>query len=57
MRGEETVHTNLLLEQFGIVAITGGMLRHPHFEVMRLGIGKNLFFFTVTENNATSGKS
>jgi large subunit ribosomal protein L16 len=45
MRGEETVHTNLLLEQFGIVAITGGMLRHPHFEVMRLGIGKNLFSF------------
>jgi large subunit ribosomal protein L16 len=55
MRGEETVHTNLLLEQFGIVAITGGMLRHPHFEVMRLGIGKNLFSF-VTNNNYTSGK-
>ena len=47
MRGEETVHTDLLLNQFGIVALTGGMLRHPHFEVMRFGIGKSflLFFF------------
>ena len=41
MRGEETVHTDLLLNQFGIVALTGGMLRHPHFEVMRFGIGKS----------------
>ena len=41
MRGEETVHTDLQLNQFGIVALTGGMLRHPHFEVMRFGIGKS----------------
>jgi hypothetical protein len=41
MRGEELVHTDLLLGQFGIVAITGGMLRHPHFEAMRMGIGKD----------------
>merc|ERR1719391_362189 len=42
MRGEESVHTNLQLDQFGIVALSGGMLRHPHFEVMRLGIGRHL---------------
>ena len=35
------VHTDLLLNQFAIVAITGGMLRHPHFEVLRMGIGEN----------------
>jgi len=42
MRGEELVHTDLQLNQFGIVALNGGMLRHPHFEVMRMGIGRQL---------------
>ena len=28
--------------QFGIIALNGGMLRHPHFEVMRMGIGRSL---------------
>jgi len=42
MMGEEKVHNKLLLEQFGIVAITGGMLKHRHFEMMRMGVGRSL---------------
>jgi len=42
MKGEERVHTDLQLNQFGIVAINGGMLRHPHFEMMRMNIGRQL---------------
>jgi len=40
MLGEERVHNSLLLGQFGIVALTGGMLVNKHFEVMRLGVGR-----------------
>jgi len=42
MKGEELVHTELQLGQFGIIALNGGMLRHPHFEAMRLGIGRHV---------------
>jgi len=42
MKGEELVNTELQLNQFGIIALNGGMLRHPHFEVMRMGIGRSL---------------
>jgi len=42
MMGEEKVHNNLVLDQFGIIAMTGGMLKHKHFEVMRMGIGRFL---------------
>jgi len=42
MKGEELVHTDLQLNQFGIVAINGGMLRHQHFEMMRMNIGRNV---------------
>jgi len=40
MMGEERVHKDLLLGQFGIVSLTGGMLLHKHFEVMRMGVGR-----------------
>jgi len=42
MMGEEQVHNDLTLGQFGIVALTGGMLKYRNFEVIRLGIGKYL---------------
>eukprot|EP00088_Acartia_fossae_P065168 TRINITY_DN80302_c0_g1_i1.p1 TRINITY_DN80302_c0_g1~~TRINITY_DN80302_c0_g1_i1.p1 ORF type:complete len:287 (+),score=54.22 TRINITY_DN80302_c0_g1_i1:48-908(+) len=40
MRGEELVNTELKLGQFGIVALHGGMLKHEHFETMRMGFGR-----------------
>jgi len=40
MMGEERVNNDLLLDQFAIVAMTGGMMQTKHFEVIRLGIGK-----------------
>lgn len=40
MRGEETIHNELKLGQFAIVALTGGMLKHKHFEAMRLYVGR-----------------
>jgi len=42
MKGEEQVHNELLLGQYGIVALGGGMLKQKHFEVMRLGLGRFL---------------
>jgi len=42
MRGEETVHTDLKLGQFGIVALTGGMLSYKQFEAIRLAAGRHL---------------
>jgi len=42
MRGEEQVNNDLLLGQFAIVALNGGMLKHEHFEVLRMGISRNL---------------
>jgi len=41
LMGEERVHTELTLGQFGIVALAGGMLRHKHFEVMRMALGRH----------------
>jgi len=40
MMGEEKVHNDLLLGQFGIIALTGGMIFHKHFEVLRMGVGR-----------------
>lgn len=40
MMGEEAVHNDLLLDQYGIIAMTGGMVKHKHFEVLRMGVGK-----------------
>jgi len=40
MMGEEKVHNDLLLDQYAIVALNGGMLKHKHFEVLRLAVGK-----------------
>nr|ALS04652.1 mitochondrial 39S ribosomal protein L16 [Pseudodiaptomus poplesia] len=42
MRGEERVNTELVLDQFAIIALSGGMIRSPHFEVLRMGIGRML---------------
>merc|ERR1719158_1783015 len=40
--GEEKVHCDLNLGQYGIVALTGGMMKSKNFDVMRLGIGKHI---------------
>jgi len=42
MMGEERVHNQLVLQQYGIVALTGGMLKSSHFEVMRLAVGRRV---------------
>lgn len=42
LKGEEQVNTELQLNQFAIVALNGGILKHEHFEVLRLGIGRML---------------
>jgi len=42
MRGPEKVHNFLMYRQYGIIATGGGRLRHGHFEMMRLSIGRKL---------------
>jgi len=42
MMGEEKIHNELQLNQFAIVALTGGMVKHKHFEIMRMKIGRFL---------------
>ena len=42
MMGEEKVHCDFNLGQYGIVALTGGMMKSKNFDVMRLGIGKHI---------------
>jgi len=42
MRGEELVNNELQLNQFAIVALNGGLLKHHHFEMMRMGVGRHL---------------
>jgi len=42
MKGEDTVNNELQLNQFAIIALNGGLLKHKHFEAMRLGIGRHL---------------
>merc|ERR1712059_221487 len=42
MMGEEKVHNDLILDQYAIVALTGGMLKHQHFEVMRMAVGRKV---------------
>ncbi|KAH9637731.1 hypothetical protein HF086_009399 [Spodoptera exigua] len=42
MRGPETVHTNLQLQQYGVVATGGGRMRSEHFEMARLVVARKL---------------
>ncbi|KAK3860012.1 hypothetical protein Pcinc_031156 [Petrolisthes cinctipes] len=42
IRGEEEVHRDLLLGQYGIVAKRGGMLRHGHIEMIRMSIARKM---------------
>ena len=35
IQGEELVHNKLILGQFGIVAVSGGQMKHQHFEILR----------------------
>ena len=42
MMGEEKVHCDLSLGQYGIVALTGGMMNSKNFDVLRLGVGKHI---------------
>jgi len=40
--GEENIHTELLLKQFAIVAVSGGQLRWKHFESFKRKFNANL---------------
>jgi len=42
MMGEDKAQSDLVLGQFGVVALTGGMLKHRHFEMIRATAGRNL---------------
>ena len=42
MRGEEMVHTDLLLGQFGIVAVHGGAIKLATFETIRNYLGRKI---------------
>uniref|UniRef100_A0A0A9WHM1 Large ribosomal subunit protein uL16m n=2 Tax=Lygus hesperus TaxID=30085 RepID=A0A0A9WHM1_LYGHE len=42
MRGPEEVHNELIHKQYGIIALGGGRLRHGHFEMIRLTIGRKM---------------
>ncbi|XP_055911702.1 39S ribosomal protein L16, mitochondrial isoform X1 [Eupeodes corollae] len=42
MRGPEKVHNTLIHKQYGIVATGGGRLRHGHYEMLRLTIGRKM---------------
>lgn len=41
-RGPELVHNKLIHQQYGIVALSGGELKHGHFEMMRNTLNRNL---------------
>ena len=42
MRGPELVHNKLIHKQYAIVALSGGQLKHGHFEMMRSTINRKL---------------
>ena len=42
MMGEETIHTDLQMGQFGIVAVHGGMIKAATLETIRLYTGRKL---------------
>ncbi|XP_077256886.1 large ribosomal subunit protein uL16m-like [Temnothorax americanus] len=42
MRGPEPTHNFLMYRQYGIIATGGGRLKHGHFEMIRLTIGRKL---------------
>ncbi|XP_030024742.1 39S ribosomal protein L16, mitochondrial [Manduca sexta] len=42
MRGPEPVHTTLQLKQYGVVALSGGRMAIPHFEMARLVVARKL---------------
>ncbi|KAG0711876.1 39S ribosomal protein L16, mitochondrial [Chionoecetes opilio] len=44
IRGEEEIHRDLVLEQYGIIvrARRGGMLRHGHLEMVRMTIARKM---------------
>lgn len=42
IRGEEEIHRDLTLQQYGIIARRGGMLRHGHLEMIRMTIARKM---------------
>ena len=42
IRGPEPVHNALLHDQYGIMALCGGRLRHGHLEMIRMTVTRNL---------------
>lgn len=43
MRGPEEPHNKQLIhKQFGVIALQGGRVKHPHIELTRLSIGRKM---------------
>lgn len=42
MRGPELFHNSLLHEQYGIIALQGGRLKHGHLEMIRNTLGRKI---------------
>ncbi|XP_054257258.1 39S ribosomal protein L16, mitochondrial [Macrosteles quadrilineatus] len=42
MKGPEEVHNKLIHKQYGIIALTGGRLKHGHFEMIRNTLGRKI---------------
>lgn len=40
MRGPEPIHNFLIHKQYGVIAQQGGRMKHNHFEMIRLSIGR-----------------
>lgn len=40
MRGPEPVHNFLIHKQYGVIALQGGRMKHQHFEMIRLSLGR-----------------
>ncbi|XP_073985005.1 mitochondrial ribosomal protein L16 [Rhodnius prolixus] len=42
MRGPEQIHNSFIHKQYGIIALGGGRMRHGHFEMVRLTVGRKM---------------
>lgn len=42
IRGPELIHNRLLHEQYGVMALTGGNLRHGHLEMIRFCVNRRM---------------
>ena len=49
IQGEELVHNKLILGQFGIVAVSGGQMKHQHFDILRYKDYGTRYLFIVCQ--------